>query len=579
MKQHTMRFNLYSAFLISIMIPLILIFFIFSYCYSHIHKQDNEKNIANTLQTISTNIETQISELNYILNTPYLYQTAMNYLRNVNSGNKLYQEDAIMENQLESGYNITLAKLMRLSSQDINRVSFYPANSESACAYLISNAHETLQPVFDDSYHQSDWFQTACSSDGKLIFSVNPPDGREESSFSATRLIVDYDKNQSVGVLKIDIGPDKILSPIARFIPDSDSGLFLCAQNGDVIYTNSGSSAMHDISNVHDFLSEDSASYTPITAPILDYQLELTYLLSKREILFYEIGLYVITIAISAAVVFIAFFFYRIRSKHMVSSIDSILKEFQEIEKGNLDVSINIQSPSELKQISDGFNHMVQALNHHIDQEYKAVLKEKEAHYMALQSQINPHFLYNTLNEFVGLNKMGKKALLERSIIDLARLFQYTCHYSDTVFLKDEISFIRQYLELQALKYDEDMEYSIQVSDAAGKEKIPKFLLQPLIENAILHGVKPSRHPVHIFVYADLHTFGLKKDHLLILIADDGAGFDTTGGYEKSAHTGLTNIAERFHYFNPHSAFHIESFPGRGTKILMILENKTTQEP
>ena len=114
------------------------------------------------------------------------------------------------------------------------------------------------------------------------------------------------------------------------------------------------------------------------------------------------------------------------------------------------------------------------------------------AEYQTLQSEINPHFLHNILNLLIALNRLGDRTGLEQSIISLSRMFRYTCEHNFNSTLQQEFDFIKDYLYLQKTRFDERLEFQIFIEPGLEAFEIPKLLVQPLIENAIVHGLEPS---------------------------------------------------------------------------------------
>lgn len=140
--------------------------------------------------------------------------------------------------------------------------------------------------------------------------------------------------------------------------------------------------------------------------------------------------IFLITVAMGLLVVAGASIIFMLNSKHMVKSVRSITRFIRKVETGDLSAHLELGGDDEFTVIAGALNHMTDKLNLHINNEYKAVISQKNAEYIALQTQINPHFLYNTLSGFVTLNRLGKRRTLEQSILELSTLFRYTCSKS-----------------------------------------------------------------------------------------------------------------------------------------------------
>ena len=200
----------------------------------------------------------------------------------------------------------------------------------------------------------------------------------------------------------------------------------------------------------------------------------------------------------------------------------------QEVAKGDLNTSVpdtvllknDSFNTEEFSLIAENLNEMIQKLQLYIDRSYKYEISRQEAEYRALQSQINPHFLYNTLNCFISMNRLGMKKELEDSIIQLTRIFRYTCNNAKLTTVKEEFAFCTQYCQLLKMRYDERLTFHCQVEEEAAGISIPRLLIQPLVENAIYHGIRNVRRMGHIRI-----TGRLEEEQVILAVEDNGKGF------------------------------------------------------
>ena len=148
--------------------------------------------------------------------------------------------------------------------------------------------------------------------------------------------------------------------------------------------------------------------------------------------------------------------------------------------------------------IADNLNNMIHKINRHIELEYKLEIDQKTAEYQALQAEVDPHFLYNVLNLFITLNRIGEKRELEQAIIRLSHLFRYTCEHHSNTTLQEEFAFIADYLGLQQIRFGERLSFQCYLEPGLENFSIPKLLIQPLVENAVVHALEPSDLDVQI---------------------------------------------------------------------------------
>ena len=203
----------------------------------------------------------------------------------------------------------------------------------------------------------------------------------------------------------------------------------------------------------------------------------------------------------------------------------------------------------------------------------------RKAELMVLQSQINPHFLYNTLDAITWLAEAGEQETVVKMVGSLSGFFRTSLNQGkDIVTLAEELQHIRSYLEIQKIRYQDILEYDIDVSDEFGDVKIPKITLQPLVENAIYHGIKNKRGGGKISVTAKSDSGDLR-----IYVRDDGVGMDEErlhavldGIFEKKPEEkdiyGLYNVNERIRlYFGEEYGITLSSEKGIGTESVVRL--------
>ncbi|WP_083669955.1 sensor histidine kinase [Paenibacillus sp. FSL P4-0176] len=203
-----------------------------------------------------------------------------------------------------------------------------------------------------------------------------------------------------------------------------------------------------------------------------------------------------------------------------------LMRAMRSAEPGAMRPNLMVSSTMEINELNNVYNQMVYRQN-----ELTRVVHEKEvmqsrAELKALQSQINPHFLFNTLEAFYwSLEEKGDEEMA-RMVVAMSRLFRYIISSSqqdEWVTIADELEHAERYLQIMQMRLGERMQWQIQLSDAVREVHIPKLLIQPLVENAILHGVESKLGPGTISVHVDAST---EKNLVRIEVRDDGPGMD-----------------------------------------------------
>ena len=155
--------------------------------------------------------------------------------------------------------------------------------------------------------------------------------------------------------------------------------------------------------------------------------------------------------------------------------------------EGDFDARYTLGGKDELAVLGHDLNDMIAKTYDSMQKEQAAVISIKTAEYYALQSQISPHFLYNTLNGFLGLNYLGETEKLRKAILSLTSLLRYTLEHQQWTRLEEEFSFLEKYCALQKMRFTDRLAVDIKLDEYVRGFLIPKLLVQPLVENAIIH--------------------------------------------------------------------------------------------
>ena len=210
-------------------------------------------------------------------------------------------------------------------------------------------------------------------------------------------------------------------------------------------------------------------------------------------------------------------------SRSITDPIDALFCRVGEIGRGDLTEKPPVQAEDpKLSVLGAGIEEMTVRLNRQVELNRQEQIRLRGIELSLLQAQINPHFLYNTLDAIVWLIETGKNEQAEEMVTSLSTYFRsFLSNGQDIVTMDREEQHIRSYLEIQQVRYKDILDYDIQIDPAIGDCLIPKMTLQPLVENAIYHGIKPKRGKGLISVTGERN-----QDRVTIRVADTGAGMD-----------------------------------------------------
>ena len=214
---------------------------------------------------------------------------------------------------------------------------------------------------------------------------------------------------------------------------------------------------------------------------------------------------------------------------------------------------------------------------------YKKELSLKEAQNLALQAQINPHFLYNTLETIDALSVCERTEEIGRIVQSLSRVFRYAMEEKKQVTLKEEMDHVNEYMNILKMRYENKFDYEIIIENQTEEFLMPKMILQPLAENAVTHGILKSEKKGYVTI-----SSYMESSNLYIIVKDDGRGMteeekaqaedmlrQNTEKQEESRHIGVKNIDRRLKfYFGDSYHMEISSSLGKGTVVSIIIEKE-----
>ena len=252
-----------------------------------------------------------------------------------------------------------------------------------------------------------------------------------------------------------------------------------------------------------------------------------------------------------------------------------------EVDHGLTLIDVDRDSSIEVERLAQGYNEMIrriQTLMADIGEKEK-VLKAYELN--VLHSQINPHFLYNTLDTIVWMAEFGDSDRVIHITKALARFFRLSLSGgSEWTTLSNELDHVRQYLFIQKERYEDRLNYTVEEVRELAEVKVPKIILQPIVENSIYHGIRHLDRPGHVQVRVEE-----KGSDLNIIIKDDGVGFDPASAQKEAGNTtklggvGMNNVDQRLKLtYGEGYGLEIHSEPKNGTTTIIRISKKSPSQ-
>lgn len=356
--------------------------------------------------------------------------------------------------------------------------------------------------------------------------------GQGAPVFSHIRLIKNTFTGNKLGYLKIDVDVTVMRDLLALSNTAAQRAqVLLVADDGHVIYDGGGALTGQQIGD----LSLDATSHGlgrlewrgtayMYAAQRSEHTRWTTWVLIPVDSITREAqqtGLVVLLLCVAAVLVIGAILY--VVTRRVTRPLQRMARTMARVEQG--DIGVRVPEPptrDEVGRLSRVFNTMLDSLEHLITQVYEAQLREKDAQLLALQTQINPHFLFNTLNSMRALSRRQQAGAVATIAESLADLFRYSMsNWNEPVPLHEELAHVTNYVTIQRARFGDRFTFDSAVPPELLETLVIKLSIQPLIENAISHGLDRRRDGLRIAIQAQLQGTDLQID-----VIDNGAGID-----------------------------------------------------
>lgn len=444
---------------------------------------------------------------------------------------------------------------------DIEQITIYSRED------IVS--HGALMPI--STIKNESWYQEAIANDSPIWFI----DQKHKTAFSARKMPL-VDRSGVTGILYIKVNYDELFEPFEN-IKLNYSGLHV-AQNEKLLYErHTDSDDMRVSLSFEQCLRNNAPDTYGIMKKEMDegWQVYYYYLNPgmtdariKQDITFALLGL--LLFVILALIILLS------TSQMLVGRIEKLQENVKAVENGSLEFFVTSEDQDEIGELIRGFGLMINRIKFLIEEVYEANLNQRNYEMRALQQQINPHFLYNTLSmiNFMAI-EVGHEDI---SNITLALSDFYRTSLNkgrNTCSLADELKNMNAYLDIQMMMHDYEFDVDIQIDETMKHYESLNLILQPIVENAIEHGLdllEDRKGVIKIYVTTSEHE-------VYVMIEDNGVGMSEEDIKhmleENSKGYGMRNVNERIKlYYGEAYGLHIESAIGEGTIVTVKLPKK-----
>lgn len=456
-----------------------------------------------------------------------------------------------------------------------------------------------MSRISRDPYTQESWYQAAVEADGEpiLISSVVGRNIVTTETYSTDQVfsIAQALKNSAgsvVGVVLVDIRHDIIMSSIEEAKIGNNGFVFIMDGNHDVVYT-----PVNDVVYRIDpfWFSEQQKDAFVANVQGKGYQICYTSssltgwqtiaVYSQREMmqgLLVLVGLLVLAVSVTCWLVLRV----AVRTANSVTQpIAKLRYLMQKAENGNLNVRFKARYADEIGDLGRSFNHMIERIDGLMHRVYEEQQYKREAELKILQEQIKPHFLYNTLDTISWMARDYDAEDIVRLVDALTNMFRVGLSKGNEIIsVASEMQHVSNYLYIQKIRYQDKLNYHIDAPDDIKDYMVPKLILQPLVENAIYHGIKRKRGGGTIDIKGRI-----EQGKLRFIVQDDGAGIspeqlvqlkqrlEESQEYGSQKSFGLPYIVQRLRlHYGSEGQVLVEGWPDQGMRITVILPAQKT---
>ncbi|NQX47655.1 sensor histidine kinase [Paenibacillus tritici] len=449
--------------------------------------------------------------------------------------------------------------------------------------------------VVDPDYAQEDWYRQLQASSGKMVwlgvYQHSLIDQVEDSPvFAFGRQLYDLNEHKPIGIVLYETNPQPVLDALENLKLGEHSQVYLMSPDGR--FVTSATDPEPDAARLPKLPVSDhvmvqrengqlvvasklsfSGWWVMSITPDQDLNVELNEM--KRYLLIVISALILVSTLIASIV-----------SQTISSPLKKLIREMRQVEVGNFRGMVKVSSYQEINILVASFNRMVRRIEELIERVKLSSVSEKNAELHALQSQVNPHFLYNTLDMIYWmLDEEGNEQLGEL-VLSLSSMFRYSSQWEDgaEVSLRDELEQIGHYLKIISIRLEGRLQIITDIDERWLTIRVPKMTVQPVIENAVKHGLESLGRQGILKVYTRQEGARLR-----LIVEDNGDGMneeqlarlqESLNGDKPGLSTresgksgiGLQNLHRRLQFmFGEGYGLQIQSFPGEGTQVAIVL--------
>jgi two-component system sensor histidine kinase YesM len=603
-----MEKKLFLVFLLLITLPLSFIGYI---SYSNYSRSIEEKTIVYStkmLENMMVRVDDYIEDMERISSIPaYQDDIKQNLIRSNSYYEQRQQSTGDNSNQVPDDFDLLLL-IQRGIEGNISFINTIKRGANTVYIFdqygngYFSTAGGGIRLNVKESYEN--WRELAQSSGGEaMLFSTQKYTSNLQSTryaFTVVRKVIDKSL-KAIGMIAVDANISVIEDQMSELDQVTNGQSVIIDEHGNVVYDSDKSRMATNIINDPTVVLAAGAKgsfyyeregmnrlYIYTTSPKTNWKVMTSIPVS--ELTKDAVVIRNVTLIATIVTIFVALFISVVFSFALTNPLRKMMRMMKNVQEGDFNVQFPVKYRDEVGQLGHQFNRMIVRIDHLIQDIYVMETKKKEAELHALQSQINPHFMYNTLESIRMAAELNDDHMAADMIAILGKLLRYSISdLHEEVTLENETLHMRNYVEMLNYRYPNRFQLETRISEDLCSYPIIKLVLQPIVENAIYHGMDDHKPSMRIVMSTE------RAPHALWLrITDDGVGMDEetlerlnrslAGAQEKiakrkSGGIGLKNVNERIKlHYGPMYGLKVTSERGRGTEVILQLPLEAGRE-
>ncbi len=558
-----------------------------------IYQQTKEENI-NSLKNMQDDIYTYIKKIENSLVGIYNEKDYLNDLKSNKSAKQL------RDVYFREAYHLADSRFD--ASDGVAAIYLYNARHELISFYrrAVTPKYHFPKDIYDspDSNNVQAVLDYVSSDNAKMLISSYYNTSRERDIIRfALKIYETSNIGKKIGYVVCDVNNNAIRSIMEKYAGNEEAGIWIqpdgdrpMLQMGQLDPANKEAceNLQEKIAAKENLLETSAVSNTSVFFQVGQSKYNLgAYALMPQSLLRKNQRILAANfVCIAVLMLFLASFATGMLSKSLTGPLERMAQTAKKIRDGNTKLRITGMKDDEVGELARNFNEMLDQIESLISSSYETRLMLNRAEYNALQAQINPHFLYNTLDTMSSIADIQGCPQVNALCQSLSNIFRYSLDFKHPFSsIAKEIAHLKNYIYVMDVRMHNHIQYEFDIADEALKSSIPRLSIQPVVENALNHGLRNIRGEKKVIICAKI-----KDNHLEITVQDNGTGMTTEKIEALLQHTseseaakrdsiGLSNIHMRMKmlYGKPYGIT-ISSQPQCGTKVTLHLPKTTVEE-